>query len=67
MQDKVLNLIKQYTPNLKRVQMDLSLENEQLKLSQEIVKLFAIPEVVGRSEQLICDTCKSGLIDYSLC
>jgi hypothetical protein len=42
MQDKVLNLIKQHTPNLKRVQMDLSLENEQLKLAQEIVKLFVI-------------------------
>lgn len=23
-----------------------------------------IADVVGRSEQLICDTCKSGLIDY---
>lgn len=23
-----------------------------------------IHDVVGRSEQLICDTCKSGLIDY---
>lgn len=44
MQDKLLNLIKQYTPNLKRVQMDLSLENEQLKLAQDIVKLFALPD-----------------------
>lgn len=27
-------------------------------------ELFSIPVVVGRSEQLICDTCKSGLINY---
>jgi len=28
------------------------------------LKLFSIPDVVGQSQQLICDTCKSGLIDY---
>lgn len=27
-------------------------------------KLLPIPDVVGRSEQLICNICKSGLIDY---
>ena len=31
---------------------------------QEQLKLLGIADVVGRSEQLICDTCKSGLIDY---
>lgn len=60
MQDKLLNLIKQHTPNLKRVQMDLSLENEQLKLAQEIVKLFAIPDVIKSvclegNEPIECD------------
>ena len=29
------------------------------ELAQEIVKLFAIPDVVGRSEQLTCPRCKS--------
>lgn len=33
-------------------------------IADEIVKLFCQPDVVGRSEQLICDICKSGLIDY---
>jgi hypothetical protein len=30
----------------------------------DLVKKLTIPDVVGRSKQLICDTCKSGLIDY---
>ena len=30
----------------------------------EARKQLALYNIVGRSEQLICDTCKSGLIDY---
>ena len=33
-------------------------------LLKEAKEAFAIPVVVGQSEQLICDTCKSGLINY---
>jgi transposase-like protein len=32
-------------------------------LAQDIVKLFAIPVVVGRSEQLVCPACKSRNIE----
>jgi hypothetical protein len=37
------------------------LDDDDLKA---IEKQLALCNVVGRSEQLICDTCKSGLIDY---
>ena len=30
----------------------------------ETEKQLTLTDVVGQSEQLICDTCKSGLIDY---
>lgn len=41
------------------------------ELAQEIVKLFAIPDVVGRSEQLVCDHPDEAIIrdkptDYCL-
>ena len=41
MKNKVLELIKLYTNNLQRKnQTELSLENEQLKLAQDIVNLL---------------------------
>jgi hypothetical protein len=33
--------------------------NKMSELATEIVKLFAIPDVVGQSEQLICPRCNS--------
>ncbi|MBT3209886.1 MAG: hypothetical protein HN347_16200 [Bacteroidetes bacterium] len=38
---------------------DYYIDNVQ-EIAEEIVKLFAIPVVVGRSEQLSCATCEYG-------
>ena len=58
MENKILELIKLHSSNLQRnKQTELSLENEQLKLAHEIVKLFAIPVVVKSLPNKYCPQC----------
>jgi hypothetical protein len=56
MEDKIKNIINRISPptttygfkvnEIRRGELD--------KIAHEIVKLFVIPDVVGRSEQLVC-------------
>jgi hypothetical protein len=41
--------------------LGLQMRLEELK---DLVEKLTIPVVVGQNEQLVCDTCKSGLINY---
>jgi hypothetical protein len=46
---------------------DKGVKQQDCNLTEYIEKVkqaLRIHNVVGRSEQLICNTCKSGLIDY---
>ena len=61
MENKILEIIKLHTGNLHRnKQTDLSLENEQLKLAHEIVKLFAIPVV----RHIVCPDCGCNKLQH---
>lgn len=58
--DNLINDLKAYDRN------DMLSEDGRNQLNEyEVIKrALSLGDVVGRSEQLICDTCKSGLIDY---
>jgi len=44
----------------------LDIEHDDVDfIAEEIIKLFAIPVVVGQSEQLVCPECSSEDPDYS--
>ncbi len=47
---------------IKCVLMDF--EINEITLQEATKRILLLLNVVGRSEQLICDTCKSCLIDY---
>lgn len=59
------NKIKEQNPNIEIVNLsqELITAEQGMRWAHEFKQLH-LHNVVGQSEQLICNTCKSGLIDY---
>jgi len=53
--EKVINIIKTHKDRFNEQVFDVEIfdENEILKISKNVVKLFTIPDVINRREQLI--------------
>jgi arsenate reductase-like glutaredoxin family protein len=57
--EKILNKYSMKHQQLQAVDDDIIIEASDFKnIAEEIVKLFAIPVVVGQSEQLACGDCE---------
>lgn len=62
MEDKIKEVFLKYSKSVDTEYnvYNCLIEEDWQNITQEIVKLFAIPAVVGQSEQLICPCCGSG-------
>ena len=56
-EEQIIQILTKHSIDSPTAGRTILYENDFDYVAEEIVKLFAIPAVVGRSEQLVCDNC----------